>query len=267
VNLIGELDPDAVIWRYLTRKKFVSLVELGAVWFAKLGIFEDAEEGMTPELTRQRIKSQHRDMESWFPDEGRRSQVRRFHEDNERYGRDLIVASCWFISEHESKDMWAEYAIDSEGVVVKSTAGALMRSLVQSLEKKWWIGKVSYVDLSTHDGMNVYEGHQAHLRAFLKGPKYSHENEFRAATMNFVAPGCLNPDGSPQSENQRKGFIDASNGRGIYVQADLSTLINEVRTAPGASDSHRRKIKLLMTKAGLQIPVGRSEITACARNM
>lgn len=44
MNHIGELDPDTVIWRYLTLKKFALLIELGAVWFAKLGIFEDAEE-------------------------------------------------------------------------------------------------------------------------------------------------------------------------------------------------------------------------------
>jgi hypothetical protein len=173
VNHIGELDSNTVIWRYLTFQKFAALIELSAVWFAKLGIFEDAEEGMTPEKTRQHIKSQHRDMEFWFSDEERRSQVRRFLEDNEQYGRDLIGASCWFIAEHESKDMWAEYAKDREGVVIKSTAEALMRSLVQSLKEKWWIGKVSYVDLSTHEGMNVYEGRQAHLRAFLKGIKYS----------------------------------------------------------------------------------------------
>jgi hypothetical protein len=260
VNQIGELEPDTVIWRYLTFEKFALLIKLGAVWFAKLGIFEDTEEGITPELTRQHIKSQHRDMETWFHDDERKSQVRRFHEDNERYGRDLIVASCWFISEHESKDMWTEYAKNREGVAIKSTVGALMRALVQSLQNKWWIGKVRYVDLSTYDGMNVYEGHQAHLRAFLKGLKYSHEYELRVATMNFVASGCLNPDGSPQSEKQRKGFIDASNGPGIYVQANLPFLITEVRTAPGASDSHRAKIAPLMTTAGLQIPVGGSEI-------
>jgi hypothetical protein len=258
---IGELDPDTVIWRYLTLKKFVSLIELGAVWFAKLGIFEDVEEGMTPELTRQQLKRQHRKMEEWFPDEERKSQVRRFVEDNEQYGRDLIVASCWFIGEHESKDMWTEYAKDGEGIVIKSTVGALTRSLVQSLKNKWWIGKVAYVDLSTHDGVNPYEGHQAHLRAFLKGLKYSRERELRVATMNFVAPGCLNPDGSPQNEKQRKGFIDASNGPGIYVQANLSTLIDEVRTAPGASDSHRATIELLTSKAGLQISIARSELT------
>jgi hypothetical protein len=48
VNEIGEVSLDTVIWRYLTLKKFVSFIELGAVWFAKLGIFEDVEEGMTP---------------------------------------------------------------------------------------------------------------------------------------------------------------------------------------------------------------------------
>ena len=57
MNHIGDLDPDTVIWRYLILKKFIALIKLGAVWFAKLAIFEDAEEGMTPELTRQQLKS------------------------------------------------------------------------------------------------------------------------------------------------------------------------------------------------------------------
>lgn len=257
---IGRVDPGTVIWRYLTFKKFVSLIELRAIWFAKLGLFEDAEEGMTPELTRQKMKNQHKGMEGWFPDEERKSQVRRFVEDNEQYGRDLIVASCWVIREQESKDMWAEYAKDDEGIVIKSTVEALTQSLVQSLKNKWWIGRVSYVDIGTYDGMDIYEGNQAHLRAFLKGMKYSHEGELRVATMNFVAPGCLNPDGSPQTEKQRKGFIDASNGPGIYVKANLSTLINELRTAPGASESHRARIDLLMSKTGTRLPVRQSEI-------
>lgn len=258
---IGELDPEMVIWRYLTFQKFVKLIGLGAVWFAKLGIFEDVEEGITPELTRQKMKTQHREMEAWFPDEERRSQIRRFVEDNEQYGRDLIVANCWCIREQESKDMWTKYAEGNEGVVIKSTAGALTRALVQSLKNKWWIGKVSYIDRATHDGMSMYEGHQAHLRAFLKGRSYSDESELRIATMNFVAPGCLNPDGSPPNEKQQKGFIDASSGPGIYVKANLSTLINELHTAPGASESHRAKIDVMLSKVGIRLPVERSELT------
>lgn len=257
---IGELDPATVIWRYLTFEKFVSLIELGAVWFSKLGIFEDVEEGMVPELTRQKMKSQHQEMESWFPDEERKSQVRRFVEDNERYGRDLIVASCWFIGERESKEMWAKYGQGDAGVVIRSSAQALMGSLVQSLTNKWWIGRVRYVNRAAHDRMNIHEGHQAHLRAFLKGMEYSHENELRVATMNFVAPGCLNPDGSPQSEKQRKGFIDASNGPGIYVRANLSTLISELRAAPGATESQRARVQRLMASSGIRLPLGCSEI-------
>ena len=78
---IGELDLDTVIWRYLTFQKFVCLIRLNAVWFAKLGIFEEAEEGITPKLTRQDLKGQHRDMEEWCPDEGRNHQpvVRSLH--------------------------------------------------------------------------------------------------------------------------------------------------------------------------------------------
>jgi hypothetical protein len=257
---IGELGPKTGIWRYLTFEKFAALIELRAIWFAKLGLFKDIEEGTTPQLTRREIRKQHQAMEDWFPDDERKRQVRQFVEDNEQYGRELIVASCWFIGEHESKQMWTEYAGD-EGVVIKSTASALVNSLAQSLKDKWWIGKVRYVDFSVYDGMNTYDAHQAHLRAFLKSMKYSGESELRVATMNFVAPGCLNPDGSPQSEKQRRGFIDASNGPGIYVKANLSTLIQELRVAPNASASHLARVNLLITKAGIQLRVRPSEIT------
>jgi hypothetical protein len=258
---IGVVDPNTVIWRYLTFPKFASVIDLGALWFSKLQILEDAQEGMTPEVTRRTMKDQHQDMENWFRDEERKRQVRRFVEDNEENGRELIVASCWFISEHESKEMWAEYAKDDEGLVIKSTAGDLIRALVRSHDK-WWIGKVSYIDRATHAGMNVYEGHQAHLRAFLKTIKYSNESELRMATMNFVAPGCLNPDGSSRTEKQRAGFTYSPDRPGIYVRANLSALIKEVRTAPGASDSHRMKIGLLLSKGESQIPIARSELSA-----
>jgi hypothetical protein len=259
VNHIGEVDPSTIIWRYQTFEKFTKLMELRAIWFAKLAKFEDVEEGMTPALARQALKSQHLEMETWFEDEERKSQVRRFVEHNEFSGRDLIVASCWFIGEDDCEDMWAGYAKDSEGVAIKSTVGALMRSLTQALKNKWWIGRIKYVDLSTHQ-MNAYDGSQAHLRAFLKGMKYSHEIELRVATMNWVVRGCLNPDGSPQTERQGMGLCDVSNGPGIYVQADHSTLIIEMRSAPGAGDAQRAKIELLMSKAGLRVPLGQSEI-------
>lgn len=206
---ISDLDPGEVIWRYMPFERFESLIDLRALWFSKLQTFIDREidpeEGMTPSVARQELKRQHQAMEDWFPDEERKRQVRGFVEDNESSGRELIVANCWFRAEKESQKMWDVFA-SGEGVVVKSTVGALAKSLTMSHEK-YWIGKVSYIDSSTYDGMDAYSGSQAHLRAFLKNNKFSHENELRVATMNWVCRGCLNPDGSPPNERQRAGYV------------------------------------------------------------
>lgn len=257
---VGELEPDTVIWRYLTISKFLSLVKTSALWFSKLQVFEDVFEGMTPEPARSRLKSQHRDMENWFQDEERKQQIRRSLEDNEENGRELIVANCWFIGDQESKRMWIEYAKGDEGVVIQSSARDLARSLVMS-HKKFWIGKVNYIDPVCHDGMDAYEAHQAHLRAFLKSKKYLHENELRVATMNWVAPGCLNPDGSPQNEKQRAGLVYSPERPGIFVRVNLHTLIRGLRVAPGATDQHLSVVDILRSTAGIPIPALRSELS------
>jgi hypothetical protein len=109
--------------------------------------------------------------------------------------------------------------------------------------------------------MNAYEGHQAHLRAFLKNRKYEHENELRVATMNWVAPGCLNPDGSPPNEKQRAGLMYSIGRPGILVKANLRTLIRGLRVAPGATDRQRGAADLLRSAAGIPIPVASSELS------
>jgi hypothetical protein len=255
---LGDLDSHATIWRYFTFPKFISLLLTRALWFSKLSILADALEGMTTELTRAQMKSRHRDMEEWFPDQERKQQVRRFVEVNEEDGRELIVANCWFIGEHESQQMWDDYVRNDEGVAIRSTAECLANSLCLSHEC-WWMGKVNYVDLARYDRMNVYEGHQAHLWAFLKSEKYAFENELRVATMNWVAPGCLNPDGSPQTEKQKSGLVYSPDRRGVLVSARLPVLMEEVRTAPGTSEWHHNLIDLLLKNARIPCPVVRSE--------
>jgi len=259
MNQVGELDPSATIWRYFTYEKFASLIKTKALWFSKLQVFEDTQEGMTPEPTRTKMKSQHRDMERWFHTVERKEQVRRFVEDNENNGRELIVANCWFIGEHESEGMWNAYAGD-DGVVIRSTVQDLVGALCLSHDK-WWIGKMNYIDFTSHERMNMHEGHQAHLRAFLKSTKYAHENELRVATMNWVAPGCLNPDGSPPNEQQLAGLVYSTRRAGILVSAKLSTLTRGLRVAPRATDFHRNTIDLMASTARLPVPATRSELS------
>jgi hypothetical protein len=230
-----------------------------ALWFSKLGVFIDALEGTIPEPARAQMKSQHRDMEEWFQDEEMKQQVRRFAEVNEDDGRELIVANCWFIGERESQEMWNNYVNNDEGVAIRSTARDLAKSLSLS-HKNFWMGRVHYVDRAKHSRMNTHEAHQAHLRAFLKSEQYAFENELRVAPMNWVAPGCLNPDGSPQTEKQKSGLVYSGDRRGILVCARLPMLIKEVRTAPGASEWHRNLIKLLLTQASIPCSLVRSEL-------
>jgi hypothetical protein len=97
-------------------------------------------------------------------------------------------------------------------------------------------------------------------RAFLKGMAYSHERELRIATMNLVAPGCLNPDGSPQTQKQRAGYTDATDGPGIYVMANLNKMIQEVRLAPRAIESHLERVERLVRENGFAIPVLKSAL-------
>lgn len=224
---IGKVSPDTVIWRYFTFPKFVSLLATRALWFSKLEILNDPREGTMPDPVRKLARRQNREIEDWFPDEHRKQQVRRFIENNEESGRELIVASCWSIGDDESQRMWAEYVGNNEGVAIRSTARGLANSLAISHEG-WWLGKVQYVSLEQHNGMTTHQAHQAHLRAFLKGERYSCESELRAATMNWVAPGCLNPDGSPPTERQRAGLVYSTDRAGILVSARLPMLVQEV---------------------------------------
>jgi hypothetical protein len=256
---VGDFALDAVIWRYLPSLRFQQLVRFNALWFSKLQNFADVEEGLTPHVTRIELKRQHQEMEKWFPDEERKRQVRQFVESGDDDGRELIVANCWFISDHESQEMWDAFGKDDEGVAVRSNIAALTRSL-DLRQPRWWIGKVQYIDPTTYASMNAYEGSQAALRAFLKNAKYNYENELRVAAMNYVVPGCLNPDGSPPTSHQLAGYYYSPDRRGIYVTVDLSVLISEIRTSPKASENYRTKVQQLLRNVGCAAPVLRSEL-------
>jgi len=259
---VGEPNPDAVIWRYLTFPKFVSLLTTRALWFSKLSILNDTLEGTMPERVRESVRRGYREMEEWFPDARRTQQVRQFVERNEESGRELLVASCWHAGTLELRRLWVEYVGGNEGVAIRSTPRDLANSLAVA-HNKWWIGNVEYVGFERFDGMSAYQAHQAHLRAFLKDERFSHESELRIATMNLVSPGCLNPDGSPPTESQRSGLVYSTDRAGILVQSRLPLLIKEVRTAPGASKWHCNLIALLVTQAELRCPISRSTIREC----
>jgi len=221
------------VWRYLTFAKFVSLLELRALWMSRLGALSDRFEGTLPHKTRENMIASDLKWKPTFDGQPElQDQLANMTDRNVADGRDVLVVNCWFLGESESPQMWKDHVGSTEGVAIRSTLERLDQSILAKQEFTL-IGKVNYVDFSKHD-MGVYHGSQAVERALLKEERYSFENEVRIATFNVVCPGCLNPDGSPPSKSQLAGpgMFDPCRP-GLYLQVNLRTLIEAVVTAPG----------------------------------
>jgi hypothetical protein len=218
----------------MTFAKFVSLLELRALWMSRLGGLSDRFEGTLPHKTRENMIAKHLKWRSTF--EGRpelQDQLEGMTDRGVADGRDVLVVNCWFLGERESAQMWKQYVGSAEGIAIRSTLRKLDQSILAKQEFTF-IGRVKYMDFSKHD-MGVYHGSQAGKRALLKEERYSFENEVRIVTFNLVCPGCLNPDGSPPTAGQLAGPGMFNPGRpGLYLQVNLETLIEAIVTAPGA---------------------------------
>ena len=61
--LTDEEQAKAVVLRYLTLEKFISLLELEAMWFSRLGALQDKFEGTVPKGARARVLELEKDRE------------------------------------------------------------------------------------------------------------------------------------------------------------------------------------------------------------
>jgi hypothetical protein len=230
---ISQADLDKTVWRYLTFPKYISLLTYGALWFSKLNILTDKYEGSMPRMADMEMFAEHQKLKEMF-DPAMHEQIDAMNTRNVESGRELTIVNCWFASEVESERMWTEYSRGSEGVAVKSTI-RLLSQYVYCDPQFTTIGTVKYVDLSGHI-MSHYEANQAQERAFLKGLDFRHEQEVRIATLNVKGSMCINFDGEAlKPEEYRGGKMNNFDQPGLYIQADLQSLITTTVIAPGAS--------------------------------
>jgi hypothetical protein len=167
-------------------------------------------------------------------------------EANENSGRELIVASSWFLGEDESERMWEEYVRVStsdstttstvEGLAIKTTPRRLLENIYMLGDNNMCqAGKVRYVDIKTYK-MTKYEASQAFERAFLKDESlFSHEQEFRIATMSIKRMGCVRSDGIPYKPNEVNGAsMNNFENPGLYVGVKVDSLFTDIVMAPNA---------------------------------
>ncbi len=259
-----DLKPDDLkntIWRYMPFSEFVSLLTYQALWFSKLNILQDRHEGLIPATVKAQMAVENQRYKAWFNTPEHHQQIDAWPTKIETDGRELIVVSCWFESEEESRRMWDEYGNSNEAVAIKSTIGRLEKAVAVPPDRTMsHRGRVRYVDHDAH-AMSTHTASQAFELAFLKDRKFVHEQEVRLATLNFKSPRCVAPDGKRYTAEQAAGAgINNFDQPGLYVCVSLHDLISEVVVCPSAQPWLPNLVRRIVELASLSVPVIHSSI-------
>jgi len=256
---LSEADLDLVVLRYLTFPKFISMLTYQALWFSKLNILEDKFEGTLPHTAEAVMRTDNQKWKHVFDSLDYHQQLDQMSQRNVADGRELLVVNCWFLGPEESMRMWNEYAHIAEGVAIKSTLRKLAKH-VFVWRKDSHIGRVRYVDYSQHT-MSLYDGNQAHERAFLKAPQFSHEQEIRIVTMNFKDRYCISPEGRPYTQEECSGNnMNNLENPGLYRMINFKELVDSVIMCPEACPWIEKLVRRIFEMSRLDIPVLKSQL-------
>jgi len=140
--------PSERLWRYMSLRKFVSMLSTGQLYFARLDQFRDWRDGDVPApMMEEAGPSTPSEFEfdgfrplrgmGWILEECRRARTR-------------VAASCWVAAEHEIDGQWTAYA-GIEGVAIRTSWGSFERALSRS-ERQVMGGPMTYTaDESVND--------------------------------------------------------------------------------------------------------------------
>jgi hypothetical protein len=217
--------PDVSIWRYMDLAKFVSMLEAGALHFARADIMPDEFEGSISKPTFENRRESVGDMsdetfERFDPEWS--SAMKEF-----RY---YSYLSCWHMNEHESAAMWAMYQSgEPRGIAVRSTYRRLSESIIDP--RAVYIGTVSYIDFSTE----TMPASDVFTRYVHKRKSFECEREIRALYYGeFV-------DEEPGKDSPLSPDV-------VPISVDLDQLVEAVYVSPKAREWFEELIRALIAR-------------------
>jgi hypothetical protein len=163
------------------------------------------------------------------------------------------------MGEHESDALWRIYAFKGEGVAIRTKQQSLVAAL-KSSKRHYYIsdavyapmhlplfrlGPVFYVDTNRAELVDS----DPFGRYFLKRPAFSHEHEYRAIAPfpEILLDEGVHEDRPPPSA-------------GVYVEVDLSALVEELVIAPNAPVWFRDAIFAGCERFQLSVPIRASRL-------
>ena len=126
---------DAVLWRYMSFTKFVSLLTKEALFFARVDKLEDPFEGSLSPINIELRPHMY---------DGKPKDQQLLVGEFIRSLRRLTLVNCWHENRYESDAMWKLYSGTEDGVAIRTDFHSLSKSLMG--EQAVYIGKVKYVN-------------------------------------------------------------------------------------------------------------------------
>lgn len=262
----GTSNPQKKLWRYLTLKKFIRLLQDKDVWFSRPHFFDDPHE-LTMDLPSQRELLQWK-LDSFAREYNRAivSSLKSFilttaplveglllnkdgkiekqavklsnlsdillssiRKDIRKWQKSFCI-SCWRYSHLDSVAMWNQYASLDEGIAIVADLDKLRKTLNQCHDIRLAI--IEYRDFSDESN----------------------------------GPMIMNPltykDIRYESESEARFYFRASleSQKGIPIPFDISEAVKEIQLSPNATDSFKNSIQDLLNKYELKIPLVKSSL-------
>lgn len=243
-DCIEPRNPEAVICRFLTFKKFEDVAKTGELYFNRADLFpQDRDEGI-PEAEYQRLvlglnPLDLHDRLKMNHDEASTAQF-----------RESFYVSCWYLFDEEKDKTWKLYGED--GVAVFSRYSRLKAAI--DGHQKAFLAQVRY-GIKHLTGWNI-------LRFIMtKREEYRDDREIRALLwhpeliQNTARHFDLN--NFPHS----RPLTQAPYPTNMRWKVDLSSLITRIVVSPYAVSGTLTRVQALATAAGLSVPIEESELT------
>ncbi|WP_182376736.1 DUF2971 domain-containing protein [Nocardioides sp. WS12] len=245
---------DVVIWRYMDLARFMSLLQTGSLWLARLDLLGDPHEGAFSYPT---VQAREVWVDSFLA-------LARSNGAVAGPGREEMLAqlgtrkstsvsvNCWHMNPNESAAMWRIYQQEGRGVAVRSTVGRLDAALRNDEKQPLYLGKVEYINYATTfiPDRNVFDP------IVRKRLSFEYEREVRLVTMSpptYVA-NTKDPDGPPAWD------WEAPVPPGVSVPVDLEILVDTVYIAPDTQDWFAQVVKNVVTTTDISCQVIRSSM-------
>lgn len=241
-------DNESKLWRFMDLGKFLSLIQMGSLYFARSDQFSDPFEGAKGIVNRKpewegfykgffwsAIKQAEDQLgaptltslerlnkaEQLFKDFNHLNEKRRYQ----------TFINCWHENEFESEAMWQLYTSNiNEGIAIQTSYERLYESL--SRNPSIAIGRVNYIDFGTRFsalGTNAF---------FFKRKSFEHEREVRLVT-------C---------------FRKKSDNFGVYIPVDIDMLIDNIYISPTCKKWFENVVSDIVLKYGINKPIKHSSL-------